>query len=1472
MRRSTRVACALWLLWAAVAGAEFPYPGNPQPCAGEATDPPCIDARAFAEYLFLPPDTLPDDYVGGNVWKYSSGTTGDPAIDGSAQELDGVTGASVDLAWQTSTGRPDVVIAVLDSGIRWADPLPDLVNKFYLNRGELPVPEGSDNPRDAHDRNGDGVFNIADYLAGAGHAADGRVSDQNGNGTIDPEDLIFLFSDGVDDDENGYVDDISGWDFFEDDNNPLDEVRYGHGTGESHDSGGEANNGAGFPGTCPNCLLLEVRVGDSFVTEVNAFAQGVAFAVDSGASVVQEALGTLNQTAFGQQAIDYAYANGVVVIASAADEESQHHNYPATYNHTVQVNSVTRFGDVAGITQSPPSYLYLNGCTNYGAHIALSVPSTSCSSEATGRSAGVAGLIVATALNAIDRGMLTPYPADDGTPAPFALSAEEVKQVLTLTADDINFDARDDVTPALPQNYATMIGVPGITGSERFASIAGFDEYFGYGRLNADRALLRVASGQIPPEVSIAAPAWFAIVDPERTPTLAVRGRVAANRAESFQYVLEVAPGVQPREAEFVEVTRGEALSAPVSELGTVDVAALAARLPHGYTGPAVNADGTPDPDRFTVTIRVRAMDDRGNLGEDRRALALHHDPDLLPAFPLALGADGASAPVTADLDGDGIEEIVLGDSNGFVHAFRADGSELPGWPVHTDPLEIHADAPAFLGGAIASPVYSSVLGAPSVGDLDRDGTLEVVATDLQGRAYVWQRDGARRAGFPVKTLPAYSFAFRSERDIGSPAGQVPDRTHRLDQHNRLGRALLGGVALGNLDGSADGSLEIVAGAFDRHLYAWHADGTPVDGWPVLLKDPAKVASVDPVTDQVTLVAGSGARLGTKIIVPPSLGDLDGDGDLEVVAVVNEEYVEAPNAVFENTIVQLFQLAGVVDSGNTRVYALHHDGVAHGGSGQTRGWNPDAFVPGWPVKTALLTTELLPTVGSGSNGPPALADVDGDGTLEVATMSAIGPVYVFDHDGVGFFGRHPGGEDRTLATEILGGESDATDAPTFGGLGAVALTEFGGRDQGYQLLAPAAGLGKLIDNQLPARQIPAENHLAAWRIATPEGSPAAGQLVRAFPVLMNDLQFLAGPAVADIDGDGLPEAIQGSGVYDVHAVDIEGREAPGWPKFTNGWMVQSPAVGDVDGDELLEVVGVTREGYLFVWATTGNECGFIPWRRWHHDEWGTGNDRTDARPPAAVRASDVTVTRVSSTDVVLDMPIPGDDLFCGQTTPVRPPVRYAETPITDDASYAAAAPVPTVEVSGIGRRDRGLMRLAGPDFAGRTLYFGFIATDEAGNRSPMSGFGPITFPAVATPTATALPTGTVAATATATASPSPPPTATATATAPPPPQTPTPTGTAVATATASASPTRTPSTVPSATATPQATASATATAAGVPPTPTGTATTTAPPTRTPTTRRPVDDGCSVSAPGNDRAAWWLLLLPAAILGRRPRKP
>ena len=85
---------------------------------------------------------------------------------------------------------------------------------------------------------------------------------------------------------------------------------------------------------------MMVRVGDSFVADVNHFAEAVVYSVDNGVSVIQEAEGDINHTSFGQAALDYAYARGVIVMASEADENASHHMWPAAYDKTMVVNSV----------------------------------------------------------------------------------------------------------------------------------------------------------------------------------------------------------------------------------------------------------------------------------------------------------------------------------------------------------------------------------------------------------------------------------------------------------------------------------------------------------------------------------------------------------------------------------------------------------------------------------------------------------------------------------------------------------------------------------------------------------------------------------------------------------------------------------------------------------------------------------------------------------------------------------------------------------------------------------------------------------------------------------------------------------------------------------------------------------------------------------------------------------------------------
>ena len=268
----------------------------------------------------------------------------------------------------------------------------------------------------------------------------------------------------------------------------------------------------------------------------------------------------------------------------------------------------------------------------------------------------------------------------------------------------------------------------------------------------------------------------------------------------------------------------------------------------------------------------------------------------------------------------------------------------------------------------------------------------------------------------------------------------------------------------------------------------------------------------------------------------------------------------------------------------------------------------------------------------------------------------------------------------------------------------------------------------------------------------------------------------------------------------MHAVDINGVETGGWPKFTNGWMIGTPAVGDVDGDGLLEVVATTREGKLFVWKTGGDECGFIAWRRWHHDEWGTGNYHTDARPPASLPMGAAFIVAASGTRAELHFDrIPGDDLFCGTA---QLDVRYSESPIEDESDFAAATEVPDVPPVP-GNRDGGTLAFEDGAFSGKSLYFAFTIVDDAGNRSALTTLPSAVEFVPTTPTDTPSPTSTPETTATFTPTGTPAGTVSATVT---------PTGTPAGTASATFTPTFTETIAPTATATPTTGEIATATA------------------------------------------------------------
>ena len=133
-------------------------------------------------------------------------------------------------------------------------------------------------------------------------------------------------SNGIDDDKNGYVDDIIGWDFLDNDNRPWDYS--GHGTFVAGVIAGSWKDPEGMAGINPFAHLMVLRVANGFGhTRGSYIAQAITYAADNGARVINISLGNPGKSAAEQAAVDYAYAKGCVIVVAAGNEDVELKDY-----------------------------------------------------------------------------------------------------------------------------------------------------------------------------------------------------------------------------------------------------------------------------------------------------------------------------------------------------------------------------------------------------------------------------------------------------------------------------------------------------------------------------------------------------------------------------------------------------------------------------------------------------------------------------------------------------------------------------------------------------------------------------------------------------------------------------------------------------------------------------------------------------------------------------------------------------------------------------------------------------------------------------------------------------------------------------------------------------------------------------------------------------------------------------------------
>ncbi|PKP03172.1 MAG: hypothetical protein CVU11_09425 [Bacteroidetes bacterium HGW-Bacteroidetes-6] len=224
-------------------------------------------------------------------------------------------------AWDYSTGSSSVTVAVVDNAIEYSHS--DLSPNIWVNPGEIA-------------------------------------------------------SNGIDDDGNGYIDDVNGYDVADGDNDPSPpNTSFDHGTHVAGTVGARSNNSSGVASIGYGIRIIPVKstTNASSPTSVTNGYDGIIYAANSGADVINMSWGGTTYSATGQNVINYAHNHGCVLVAAAGNDNVSTPHYPSSYNYVISVASTTS-------TDAKSSF------SNYGADVDVSAPGSSIYSTLPGNSYG----------------------------------------------------------------------------------------------------------------------------------------------------------------------------------------------------------------------------------------------------------------------------------------------------------------------------------------------------------------------------------------------------------------------------------------------------------------------------------------------------------------------------------------------------------------------------------------------------------------------------------------------------------------------------------------------------------------------------------------------------------------------------------------------------------------------------------------------------------------------------------------------------------------------------------------------------------------------------------------------------------------------------------------------------------------------------------------------------------------------------
>jgi subtilisin family serine protease len=749
---------------------------------------------------------------------------------------------------QLTGSEQEIIVAVIDSGVDYTHP--DIANNIWTNSKEIP-----------------------------------------GN--------------GKDDDGNGYIDDIHGWDFSDDDNDPMDNI--GHGTHCAGTIAATISNSLGISGINPKAKIMPLKVFDRSIEDVSA--EAIRYAVDNGARVLSNSwgYGYGMKSEIIQVAINYAYAKDAVVVFAAGNDGCECPSYPGAGDNVVAVSA----------TDSSDKYISFS---TYGPWIDVAAPGVEILSLKYGDYYGPyhgSGIHVVADKYYIMSGTSMAAPHVAGL-ASLILSKhpeftnDQVVQVIRKSADDIE-------SP-------------------------GWDIYSGYGRINAAKAL-QINSVCV---AKIIEPHTYDSMSRETSLNI----KIFANGTNFRNYVLEYGKGETP--STWTTLTTS---SSPITDgyaaklnLNNLDSGPWTIRLtvydkqgqtfedrkvffvsPSLLSGWPVTLTGVLDTWQSPTIADINSDGYKEVIIGKDSILAYDYLGRIKFNFNDGNDIDVNSLSVAGLYPGNSGKEIAgmlvsgTGPDSDYHYKFNLHFLNQNG-------KEIDANWPKFLWeystnrittGYLKDGNYWNYIRPTIIADINNDGELEIIQP-TDGKIYVFDHTGSLMSGWPVAVGyskiavgnidndPELEIVGVSDSSIfvlkadGTYSSKWPTKTYSFGM----------GIYLSDnqpvlADINKDGLGEIIIKIPNDGIYAFKGDGTLAEGsWPVHVA--GSYESYPAIADlnkdwnpEIVIFGGEDGNMlyvinhdGTiangwpKILgatdttaLSPIIGDVDGDGYPEIVAI-----------------------------------------------------------------------------------------------------------------------------------------------------------------------------------------------------------------------------------------------------------------------------------------------------------------------------------------------------------------------------------------------------------------------------------------------------------------------------------------------------------------------------------------------------------------------------------------------------------